>query len=137
MPEFTEYQTLLLRRAQEDFAKKQNMQHLLVPKFREVTHKAQTVVDHPGWQWFLDSLETRKQEVLASKQTHTERMLFGPAMGQDLERLKIELNTMDAEIRAIEYAQGLVPQAITQGQEIISGVTTGVNTQVAAGASRA
>lgn len=128
MPSLAEYDALMQLRKENQERERQKQAAALLPRVREVAHKAQTVVDHPGWQWFLDSLETRIKEVEKVRASHVERMIFGKELGQDLERLKIELNTMDAEIKALQYAQSLVTGAIDEGNRIV----TGVNGQAAA-----
>ena len=55
-------------------------------------------------------------------------MIFGTAMGHELELLKIELNTMDAEIAGLRYALSLTSSAVAMGQQI-----AGELSQVAAG----
>ncbi len=100
----------------------------IMPAVLTVTQKAQTVVDHPGWQFFLDKIAERVKAVEAMRATKLHQMIFGTAMGHDLELCKVELNAMDAEIRALKYAADLVPQVIQVGQEI-----AGAHSQVAAG----
>lgn len=131
MPSLAEFDALMQLRKENQERERRKQVAALVPRVREVAHKAQTVVDHPGWQWYLDSLETRIKEVEQSRASHVERMIFGKELGQDLERLKIELNTMDAEIKALQFAQGLVTGAIAEGNKIVSGV----NSQAAAGSA--
>lgn len=128
MPELTDFHAMLERRKAEQAKHVHEQRTQLVPRVKEIAFKAQTVVDHPGYQWFLDMLETRIKEVEQLLDGKKERMWHGSEMGQDLERLKIELNAMDAEVRALRYAQSLIPQAIEQGNRIV----TGVNTRAAA-----
>lgn len=131
MPEHVDYLKLLERRAQNDQAQHVHNLRTVLPKVMEVTHKAQTVVDHVGWQWFLDALATRMKDVERLQAAKREAMIFGKAMGHELELLKIELNTIDAELRALQYASDLIPQAIQHGQDIV----TGVASQAAAGSA--
>ena len=129
MPELIEYQQLLARRAAEKAKHVHEQRAQVVPKVRDVAFKAQTVVDHPGWQFYLDSLETRIKEIEKRRIATAERMVSGTEMGKELELLKINLNAMDAEMAGLRFAQTLIPQAIEQGQQIV----TGVNSQAAAG----
>jgi len=128
MPELIEYQQLLERRAAEKAKHAHEQRAQVVPKVRDVAFKAQTVVDHPGWQFYLDSLETRIKEIEKRRIATAERMVSGTEMGKELELLKINLNAMDAEMAGLRFAQTLIPQAIEQGQQIV----TGVNSQAAA-----
>ena len=124
MPEVTDYLRLLAKRkADEDKAETERIKSI-IPRIREIAEKAQMVVGHPGWQFYADSLETRISEVEKLRKQTTDSMVFGKAMGHELELLKLQLNTMDAEIRALRYAQELIPQAIEQGQRVSSGVNS-------------
>jgi len=128
MPELAEYQQLLARRAAEKAKHVHEQRTQVIPKLRDVAFKAQTVVDHPGWQFYLDSLETRIKEIEKRRIATAERMVSGTEMGKELELLKINLNAMDAEMAGLRFAQTLIPQAIEQGNSVI----TGVNGQAAA-----
>lgn len=129
MPEITDYLKLLEKRKRDEAEAETQRLKSIIPRIRDIAERASTIVGHPGWQWYLDSIQTRVKEVEKLREGHVNRMIFGKELGQDLERLKIELNTMDAEIKALKYAQDIVPQAIEQGQR----VTSGVNSQAAAG----
>ena len=117
MPDIAQYIRLTERQAERDKAEHVHKLRTAMPQITDITHKAQTVTEHAGWQFFLDSLETRIAAVEAKKATHVKAMLFGPALGQDLERIKIELNAMDAEINALRYAQNLIPEVLEHGRE--------------------
>ena len=117
MPERADYIRLTERQVERDKAEHVHKLRTAMPQIAEITEKARTVVEHAGWQFFLDSLETKIAAVEAKKATHVKAMLFGPALGQDLERLKIELNAMDAEINALRYAQNLIPEVLEHGRE--------------------
>ena len=122
MPELSDYQALLAR---QDAQKKTEHVHelrTLLPRVTEITHKAQSVVDHPGWHLYLDKLETHIQDIERRRVTTTQSMVHGTAMGHELELLKIELNVMDAEIRGLRYAASLAPQMIDLGNQIATGV---------------
>ena len=99
-------------------AKPMNVMTLRSSPLIEATHKAQTIVDHPAWQWFLDMLETRVQALTAEHKGLVHRMIVSPALGQDLERIKIALNKIDAELDGLRYAASLIPNAVELGQKI-------------------
>ena len=117
MPERADYIRLTERQAEREQVEHVHKLRTAIPQIMEITEKARTVTEHAGWQFFLDSLETKIAAVETKKATHVKAMLFGPAMGQDLERLKIELNAMDAEINALRYAQTLIPDVLEHGRE--------------------
>ena len=115
MPERTEYLTMMAMREA-----KQQTQHVYtlraeMPRLMDVTTKAQMVLDHPGWQQYADGIESRVTAIEKARTAKTHTMIFGKAMGHDLELLKIELNTMDAEIAGLRYALSLIPEAIDAG----------------------
>jgi hypothetical protein len=97
---------------------KKKEQAAVIPRLREVSTKAQMVLDHPGWQHFADLIESRIKEIESRRYTTTNKMIFGTAMGHELELLKIELNVMDAEIAGLRYAASLMPEAVQIGQQI-------------------
>lgn len=122
MPELTEYQALLARKSAEAAKHVHEQRTQLAPRLKDIAFKAQTVVDHPGWQFYADTLETRIKEIEAKRLATAERMVTGNEMGKELELLKINLNSMDAEMAGLRFAQTLIPSAIEQGQRVIAGV---------------
>ena len=118
MPDLKDYMALAQRRETE--AKAQHIHELRtqLPRIADITHKAKTVLDHAGWQMFADALETRVQDIEKKRAVKTRQMIFGTEMGHELELLKIELNTMDAEIAGLKYAAGLIPEAIQTGVDL-------------------
>ena len=116
MPELKDYQALI---AQREFTQRPvNVMTLREPRLADITHKAQTVVDHPGWQYFLDALESRVKTLSAERDAIARRMVSGDELGQELERLKIRLNRIDAEMTGLRYAASLIPQAVEFGQKV-------------------
>ena len=115
MPELKEY--IALAKSIQDKEQTRHVHELrsALPRITDITHKAQTVLDHPGWQFFADSLETRVQAIEQKRAVKTRQMIFGTEMGHELELVKIELNVMDAEIAGLRYAAGLIPDAIETG----------------------
>lgn len=102
--------------------------HLLrdAPRLAEVTHKAQTVIDHPGWQYFMDAVESRVQTLSAERDTIARRMVSGDELGQELERMKIKLNRIEAEMSGLRFAATLIPQAVAFGQQVVAGANGSV-----------
>jgi len=121
LPNLKDYADLMQRTQQAKVRHVHEQRATIMPAVLDVTHKAQMIVDHPGWQFFLDKIEERVKAVESIRATKMHAMVFGNAMGHDLELLKIELNTMDAEIRALRYAADLVPQVIEVGQTFATG----------------
>lgn len=129
MPELSDYQQLLQRRNAEKARHIHEQRTQVMPRVADIAYKAQTVVDHPGWQFYLDALETRIKGIEKRRVATAERMVTGTEMGKELELLKINLNAMDAEMAGLRFAQTLIPEAIKSGNDVIAGV----NSQAAAG----
>lgn len=119
MPDFKDFVVLTQRLQGEAKAAHIHELRTQLPRIADITHKAQSVFDHAGWQLFADRIESRVQEIEKLRTAKTHAMIFGKAMGHDLELLKIELNTMDAEIAGLRYAAGLIPEAIQAGAELL------------------
>lgn len=117
MPLYNDYRDLMQRsKTDVDWHVEQRAQ--VMPRLKDITFKAQTVVDHPGWQWFLDALASRVHEIETQRTHVATAMIMGPALGQDLERQKITLNKCDSELAGLKYAASLIPQAVELGQKI-------------------
>jgi len=130
VPELSEYQALLERKKAERATREQEQRRAVIPRALDIAHKAQQVVDHPAWQWYLDRVDQRITQIEAARLTKIESMVHGTAMGHELELLKIELNTMEAEAAGLRYAQSLIAEAVKLGHDIVA--ETGVNGQAAA-----
>jgi len=122
MPEFSDFLAYSKQVQERAEAKKQREVVAVVPRIREITHKAQSVVDHPGWQWYLDMCESHRVELDVKRKALIERLVTGTDLGRDLEILKINLNTIDAEMAGLAFATSLIPNALEAGNRIIAGV---------------
>ena len=122
MPEQSDWHAYLAKQESQKRAQKERERLIALPRIREVTQKAQTVLDHPGWQHFADALETRMVEVKASRAQFAERMVNGSEMGAQLELLKLNVNKCDAELAGLRFAASVIPQTIELGQRIAGGM---------------
>lgn len=118
MPLYNAYRDLMQRSKADEVKHVHEQRTQVMPRLKDITHKAQTVVDHPGWQWFLDRLESRVQEIETQRHQLINAMVGGPALGPDLERLKMALNKCDSELAGLRFAATLIPQAVEMGQQI-------------------
>lgn len=118
MLERTDYLKLMQRRVDEQKAQHVHSLRTELPRILDMTHKAQMVIDHPGWQQYADQLTSRVAEIRAKRAATAERMVTGTEMGHDLELLKINLNAMDAEMAGLQYALSLIPDTIQAGENI-------------------
>src|SRR3990167_1885601 len=115
MPDYAAYLSIMERRGRMEMAEAKHIHELRMPRLADIAHKAQTVLDHAGWQMFADKIETRIKEVESRRAATAQRMVTGTEMGHDLELLKINLNAMDAEIAGLQYAASLIPEAVSAG----------------------
>ncbi len=120
MPEFRDYQALMAKRD----PKPTNVMTLRGSPLADVVYKAETVIQHPGWQYFIDAVESRVKTLSIERDAIARRMVSGDEMGADLERMKIKLNRLEAEMGGLRYAATLIPQAVDLGQKIATGVGT-------------
>ena len=134
MPEYSDWHAYIAKQEQRKRAEQERAKLAAAPVVREHATQAQRVLNHPAWQWFAEQLDSRVTDVVARRAMTTNKMIFGTEMGHELELLKIELNTMDAEIRALKYAQTLCAKAVEMGQEI-SSTLTGESLRSVAGTS--
>lgn len=118
MPELSDWHAHLAKQESLKREQKQREQLAVLPRLREVTTKAQQVLDSPGWQHFADLLASRMADVRASRATYAERMVTGSEMGAQLELLKLNVNKCDAELAGLQYAASLIPDAVAMGQRI-------------------
>ena len=98
-----------------------NVMTLREPRLMDVVYKAETVVQHPGWQYFLDAVESRVATLSFERDNIARRMVSGDEMGADLERMKIKLNRLEAEKSGLRYAATLISQAVDFGQQVVAG----------------
>ena len=85
---------------------------------------ARTVIEHPGWQLFLDALDAILVECQGKLIRLKDQMALGMELGPELERLKLESRTLVGHIAGIQMAKDLIPQAIAQGTEAVMKLTT-------------
>ena len=118
MPNEQDWHALLAKQEAQKRETQQRERLLTLPRLRDVSVKAQQVIDHPGWQHFADLLATRMAEVSKARASFAERMVNGSEMGPQLELLKLNVNKCDAELAGLQYAASLIPDAVTLGQKI-------------------
>lgn len=118
VPDHSDWVAYLAREEVRKRQQREKQRASIIPQLRDVAQKAQQVMDHPGWQWYADKIAERVQQVEQMRQQTTQTMVFSTAMGHELELLKIQLNTLDAEMRGLTYAVTLIPQAVKVGQQI-------------------
>lgn len=87
-----------------------------------------TVVDHAGWQVFVDHLEALLADLERRRSSVALELQNGPAMGPDLDRLKLKLITLAAEAHGLRKARDLIPEILRRAEPSIpnSGPMVGV-----------
>ena len=82
--------------------------------------KARMVVDHPGWQMYLDHLEAICTNLRNSIEARKTRMIDGNELDADLTRIKLEVRAIEAQLAGIELAMKIVPEIIKRGEDASS-----------------
>ena len=118
-PLYNDYRDLMQRSKADEVRHVHEQRSAVMPRLMEITHKAQQVVDHPRWQWFLDAVESRSKELENHRLSHMHAMVNSAALGQELERLKIAMNGVDSELAGLKYAASLIPQAVELGLKLM------------------
>ena len=118
MPEYSDWHAYLAKQEQKKRAEAERAKLAAAPVVKDNAYKARQVLDHPAWQWFAQAIDDRVTHVERTRAMQTNEMIYGSCLGQDLERLKITLNVMDAEIAGLQYALSLCPKAVEMGNDI-------------------
>lgn len=118
MPEQRDWHAYIAKIEEKKRAEKARTVAATLPIVRDASQKAQQVLDHPAWQWFATQLEARIADIEGGRKAKINSMIYGTQMGHELELLKIELNTMDAEVAGLKYALTLASKAVEIGQQI-------------------
>ena len=80
----------------------------------QVGQQARTVIDHPGWQTFVDHLEPARNAVAARINLLATEISDSEDM--DVAKLKLQLHGLKGEKRGLDYALELIPKLITDGE---------------------
>lgn len=79
---------------------------------RQVGQRAQTVVQHEGWQTFLDHLEEYRRAVATRRDRHKEDLL----KQEDILK-RGEYMDLTGELRGLDIALALIPGLVERGRE--------------------
>ena len=103
----------------DEWLRSRQILQLPEPKRIKVAQDAQlatTVVGHPGWQFFIDSLDG----ILVELQRRMEAVKNQMVLSDDtLISLKLEARTLQGHIAGVTMAKELIPQAIKQGEQLL------------------
>lgn len=80
-----------------------------------VARKAETVVNHEGWQTFLDHLGAMVDAAKNARDAQMQTLTFGVHWGDDLAEFKAKAREYAAEARAYERAMKLIPTLVQNG----------------------
>ena len=84
---------------------------------QEVGRRAQMVIDHPGWQTFVDHIEELRRVSSQTREGLVKQMTDGDVLGQELEKLKLRVKALDGEIKGLTQAIDLIPEMIKRAQQ--------------------
>lgn len=88
----------------------------------EVGRKLNTVVDHPGWQEYVDHLESIIAAKTKQREQITKDMLDGDTLGQELEKTKIAALKLGEEIKGLRTAVDLIPELLKRAAKAAEGL---------------
>lgn len=85
----------------------------------EVGRKAQMVVDHPGWQTYVDHVTAIKDNVQARRNKLANDMSETDALGDALAQMKLQLRALDGELKGLSQAIDLIPTMIQRAADSV------------------
>lgn len=85
------------------------------PPLTVALQQARTVVEHPGWQFFLNSLQDRVEKLETQRAGLMRQMIDGAEMGPMLDTLKVALREVNGELRGLQYAASTIPNIVEMG----------------------
>jgi hypothetical protein len=80
-----------------------------------VAKRAETVVNHPGWQTFLDHLGALRDAAQTDIEYATRRVANAPVGVPDLVEYRRQIASHAGAVRALERAMSLIPTLIDNG----------------------
>ena len=85
----------------------------------EAGRRAQMVVEHPGWQTYVDHLSAIKDKVQESRDTLANQMAREDALGEELVRMKLRLRELDGQLKGLNQAMDLIPEMIKRASDLL------------------
>lgn len=82
----------------------------------EIGRRASTVVEHEGWQTFLDHLTAMKATVDGKAESLKGQILGGAVLGEALTKMQFAYKDLCGESRGLDFAMQLIPSLITTGK---------------------
>ncbi len=86
----------------------------------EVGRRAQMVVEHPGWQTYVDHLEAIKESVQVRRNRLAKDMADTDTLGEALTQMKLQLKSLDGELKGLSTAIDLIPEMIKRAQDLVT-----------------
>ena len=121
MPEFKDW-TDYKARHPEQFAKPGRTPQ--TPEaLGDLTTKARTIVASPAWQMFLDRLASKQALLRQAKERLQNDMVNGPAMGHELDLLKLSIQALQGEEAGLQFAMEIVPAMLEAGEQMLKELT--------------
>lgn len=85
----------------------------------QVGRKAQMLVDHPGWQMYLDHVEALRAETQRKRDAIVAEIVDGDKLGDELAKLKLACDSLKGELAGLSKAIDLVPELIKRASDAV------------------
>lgn len=89
---------------------------------RRAGEVVRTVVQHAGWQVYLDHIDAHLESLERRKAALTQRLTEGAELGEALAALKLELRGLNGEYAAYLRCKQMVPDMIAAGEKAAEGL---------------
>jgi hypothetical protein len=85
----------------------------------EVGRKIQMVVDHPGWQEYVNHLEAMRDAAQRKRDSVVSEIVNTDKLGEELAKLKLQLTSLEGELKGLSAAIDLVPELIKRAADAV------------------
>ena len=92
------------------------------PQVQAEAHRAQTVLDHPGYQMFLGRLDDQRKTWESRTKALAHELCHGRGLtAERVYQLRADLAHADGWLNGLDVARDLIPEIVKAGQEIATG----------------
>lgn len=103
-------------------AKQKDTRAQRAPQVAAEAHRAQTVLDHPGWTMFLAKLDEHRRRVQGQVKALEHELCHGRGLpAERIYQVRADLAHADGWLNALDVACDLIPEIVKAGQEIAKG----------------
>lgn len=94
----------------------------VTPEGRADAQRAQSVIDHPGFNMFLAKLDEHRTRIETNLKSIQHRLCHGRGVAPvELHRLREDIAACDGWLNALDVARDLLPEIVKAGRETQSG----------------